>query len=183
MHRVISGLKWARGLEARPSVIPVGRPRGAKRHGVKYERDFAKALGPVAWHGKWFEFMDVNGHGWCQPDFVLRVGDSLIVLEAKYTWVPEGHSQIDQLYKPVLEGAFGLRVSGIVVCKNLTKEAPMATDSLADAVQQALLGRRVVLHWIAGPVSRETSGARIVPGQSPGAPSAKPPLAVPSFDL
>lgn len=151
MHRVISGLKWARALDTRPAGIPVGRPRGAKRHGVKYERDFAKAL-PEAVHGQWFEFWDANGYGVCQPDLMLRVGDSIVILECKYTWVPGAYWQVEKLYKPVVEAAGGLRAYGVTVCKNLTPEAPKSTPSLEEAIRRAMLGRgESVLHWLAGP--------------------------------
>ena len=153
MHRVISGLKWARPLAERPGSSPKSRPRGAKRQGVKYERDFAKAL-PEAEHGTWFEFYDANGHGHCQPDLFMRVGDNIVVFECKYTWTEVGHWQVMQLYKPVLEAAYGLKVVPVVVCKNLTPKAPKATASLEDAIRQAIVsGGRVatVLHWLAGP--------------------------------
>lgn len=151
MHRVVRGLKWAKALDTRPAGIPVGRPRGAKRMGVKYERELAAAI-PTAWHGKWFEFVDAGGVGVCQPDLLLRVGDVMVILEAKYTWVAEGHSQINWLYKPVVEAAFGMRAVGLVVCKNLTPNAPKAFDDLDSAIKAAIVNptKPIVLHWIAG---------------------------------
>lgn len=150
MHRVISGLKWARALDERPASIPVGRARGAKRHGVKYERDFAKAL-PAATHGQWFEFWDANGRGFCQADFLLRVGEIIVVLECKYTWVPGAKFQISQLYAPVVQAAFGAKTVGIVVCKHLVPEAPKSVPGLEEAIRLAVSGRESVLHWLAGP--------------------------------
>lgn len=161
-HRVVSGLKWAKALDGRPRGIPIGRARGAKRHGVKYERDFAKAVGPSAWHGKWFEFVDSNGHGHCQPDFLMRVGDSIVILECKYSYVAEARSQLTRLYKPVVEAAFGAKAVGITVCKNLTSQMPntKVTSDLGEAVRLALTrdSREIVLHWLAGPafVARST---------------------------
>ncbi len=155
MHRVISGLKWAKELPGRPQGMPIGRPRGAKRQGVKYERDFASSLGPAAWHGKWFEFVDANGHGHCQPDFLLRVGDSIVILEAKYTYVKEARTQVGQLYKPVVEAAYGMRAVGVTVCKNLVPGMVncRVTGDLAEAIRWALTGRggEVVFQWLAGP--------------------------------
>lgn len=160
MHRVISGLKWARALETRPSSIPVGRPRGAKRHGVKYERDFARALDHDAWHGKWFEFWDANGRGWCQPDVLLRVGEMIVILECKYTYVPEARGQIVQLYKPVVEAAYGLRAVGVTVCKNLLPQMPntRVVPGIEEAIRFALTrdSRESVLHWLAGPPYTES---------------------------
>lgn len=154
-HRQISGLKWAREHAGRPEGIPVGRPRGAKRQGVKYERDLAKAIGSAAWHGKWFEFVDANGHGWCQPDFLMRVGENIVILEAKYTWVPEARGQVLQLYKPVVEATYGLRAVGVTVCKNLVSGMAncRVTGDLAEAIRWALTARgpEVVWQWLAGP--------------------------------
>jgi hypothetical protein len=155
MKRKITGLKWARGLEAKPASIPVGRARGAKRHGVKYERDFAKTLGAGAWHGKWFEFCDQNGKGFCQPDFLMRVGDSIVVLETKYSYVVDARVHFIQLYKPVVEAAFGAKAVGITVVKNLVPGMVNCriTADLAEAIRWALTrdGREIVLHWLAGP--------------------------------
>lgn len=160
--RVISGLKWARRLDAKPDSIPTSRPRGAKRHGVKYERDFAKAL-PEAEHGVWFEFFDSNGHGHCQPDLFLRVGETIVVFECKYTWTEVGHWQVMRLYKPVLEATYGLTVVPVVVCKNLVPGAPKSTPSLESAIRAAILssGRQAtVLHWLAGPLWTGTKSTR-----------------------
>lgn len=137
-------------LDAKPASIPNSRPRGAKGQGLKYERDFAKAL-PSAMHGQWFEFWDANGRGWCQPDFLLRVGETIVVLECKYTWTPLGRGQIGQLYKPVVEAAFGARAVGVVVCKHLIPEAPKSVPGLEEAIRLAVAGKESVLHWLAGP--------------------------------
>lgn len=117
---------------------------------MKYERDLAKAL-PEAKHGTWFEYYDSNGHGFCQPDLFLRVGEELVILEVKYTWVPEAYAQIEKLYRPVLEAAFGLKTHGVVVCKNLTPLAPKSTPSLEEAIRLSLRDRGFpLLHWLAG---------------------------------
>lgn len=152
-HRCVSGLLWAQARERGP--WGPGRARGAKAHGLRYERALAKAL-PGALHGQWFEFADRNGRGWCQPDLIRNLGDALLVLEAKFTWVPDGQRQIDQLYRPVVERAWGLPVLGVVVCKVL---APGATDvavtgDLAVATALARQHRPVVLHWLgSGPLT------------------------------
>ena len=160
MHRRIEGLKWAKACE-RPLGMPVGRPRGAKRLGVKYEKDFAQAC-PQAKHGVWFEFLDANGPGHCQVDFLMRAGETLVVLETKYTWTQVGHSQILQLYKPVLEAAYGLRVAGVVVCKNLTPGAPLAEPTLPSAIRRAIVNPRsvTVFQWLAGPLWGDSGRSR-----------------------
>jgi hypothetical protein len=106
---------------------------------------------PGCQHGQWYEFRDANGIGHCQPDVVLHSQFAVAVFEAKYTWVPEGHSQISQLYRPVLEMVYGRPVIGVVVCKVLVPGMPRAvrvTATVADAISSAFGGAPCVLHWL-----------------------------------
>ncbi len=151
-HRVIRGLRWARACQ-RPAGLPVGRPRGAKALGVRYERSLAKRLTELN-HGQWFEFEDQNGPGVCQTDFILTSlnhPDCVFVLECKYSWVIQGHLQIEQLYRPVLEKALALPVHGIVVCKNLKPGIGDIRVASGIGEAQALAKHgRVVWHWLGG---------------------------------
>lgn len=149
-HRQISGLISAKTLDIRPKSIPLSRPRGIKAKGIGYERELEKAI-PVAKRGQWFEFKDSRGWGYCQPDFLLEGKNSIVVLEAKYTWTLDGHLQIEELYQPVVEKASGKNVLGIVVCKRLVTEMPRNLEifqNLLSAVESAKRGKRAVLHWI-----------------------------------
>lgn len=147
MHRVVKGLQWARVGGGDGPNHPIRRARGAKAMGLRYERGLAKAL-PEARHGVWFEFFDASGHGWCQPDFLLASEMGLVILESKYTWVAEGHTQIDWLYRPVVEMALGIPALGIVVCKNLTPSSPKTHSDLNSAIAAAVGPRQSVLHWL-----------------------------------
>src|SRR5882724_3735460 len=159
MHRVIRGLIWARACD-RPSSIPQGRPRGAKRRGISYESALAAHL-TFAKHGQWFEFQDLNGRGYCQVDLLCETPEQdwitthprnrlVDVLEVKYSWVPEAHSQIEQLYRPVVERALGATVLPIVVCKNIVglPGGIEIADSYWRAHQLAKVGKLVVWHWL-----------------------------------
>lgn len=182
--RTIRGLKWARALPARPSCIPQGRPRGAKAQGLRYERALAAML-PAARHGQWFEFEDLGGRGYCQVDLLLdRPEGGLLILEAKYTWTFEGHQQIEGLYVPVVERAWGMRAKGVVVAKRLVPGVvgvAKVVGTLEEA--SAWASGRVVLHWLGkgalthGP-KRPGMGAPYIRGEAgPGggiiAPSAR----------
>lgn len=145
-HRTIVGLKWAKALSARPSYIPKSRPRGAKALGLRYERRLAEASGGIA--GQWWEFEDANGPGCCQTDVIVDLGDAVLVLEAKLSWVSEGHTQINKLYRPVVDAALNRPVLGIVVVKNLTPGAPRAFGCYTDAIASAREGCCPVLHWL-----------------------------------
>lgn len=159
MVRRIRGLKWARELTRRPNCIPLGRPRGLKALGVRYEKALAKAL-PEADHGRWFEYEDEGGHGYGQADFILgcAVASSLtrqtILLEAKYTWTREGHDQMEWLYGPLVRATRRLeaRPGTILVCRALTAETRNLAFRVVDCLEEALAlarpDRRVVLQWL-----------------------------------
>lgn len=147
--RIISGLKFAVTCGT-PFHVGVSRPRGAKAHGVRYEKQIAKAL-PLARHGQWFQFIDANGHGTCQTDLLLEFPDLAVVLEAKYTWTLAGHLQVEKLYQPVVARALGKPCIGLVICKALRDEVEMGevmvTHRLMDAISWSQR-KRTVLHWL-----------------------------------
>lgn len=135
----------ARAVE-RPQSIPIGRPRGAKALGVRYERALARSL-PGATHGQWWEFWDANGRGFCQTDLFLPVGEAVVVLEVKYTWTPLGHSQLERLYLPVLRMALGRDVIGLVVCKKLIPEVLGQVTVCGTLVEAIEAARRTRAAW------------------------------------
>lgn len=149
--RSIKGLISAELLSERPKCIPHGRARGAKAAGLRYQRAFGKAIGRSALDGPWFAFRDLNGNGFCQPDFVINLPSIAVVLECKYTWTPEAFAQIELLYKPVLEMALEKPVFGFQVCKRLIPEAQKCckvTGMLGNGLVLANSGTRVALHWL-----------------------------------
>lgn len=122
-----------------------------KARGLAYERELAKAL-PQAHHGVWFEFEDTNGHGYCQPDFILELGPRptpVFIIETKLRWTLEGHLQVEGLYVPVVEATLGRKAIGGEVCKVLVPGAgAVLTRSLPELIRAAGLGHRAVLHWL-----------------------------------
>ena len=153
MKRQIRGLLWARTLRERPGCIPVGRLRGAKREGVKFEEVLASGPLSGASRGVWLEFADANGHGYAQCDFVGDSAAGPFVAEAKLTWTPAAYVQLRGLYLPLLRAIYHRSVGAVVVCANLTRETPRAevAASLAEALARAAKGEIPVLH--AGAVS------------------------------
>ena len=146
MTRCVKGLEWAQQLLERPRGIPIGRPRGRKAAGVRYERLVAAAVAG-AQASLWWEFRDRAGPGVCQTDLLLVGKRSALVLECKYTCTDAAWVQLEQLYGPVVGRALGLPVLLVQVCKVLTPEAGDVTSDLAEAVEFARRGRRPVLHW------------------------------------
>lgn len=150
-HQVISGLISAATC-TRPRNLPTSRLRGTKRLGMKYERDFAKAIQQkypsVTLIGQWFNFIDHNGHGYCQTDILVKLRDQVLVFECKLTDCEKGRSQLSRLYRPVVERCWGLPTRGIVVTRHLSGETKLelVTDQLALALA---FNREAIptLHW------------------------------------
>lgn len=153
MSRIIHGLLSA-GLCQRPKGIPIGRPRKAtKKLGIKYEDFLAKAL-PFGAHGQWFEFRDECGAGHCQTDLLIRMSGQLMILEAKLTDIEAARLQLQHLYAPVVEKAFGETPLAIVVVRHLSalravQQRYEIHEAMLGAFFQAIERPWVlpVLHW------------------------------------
>lgn len=169
MKRTINRLKWAKALSERPSCIPLGRPRGVKGLGLRYERSLARAL-PAALPGQWFEFEDSAGRGFCQTDLLLPYNGKIGVLEVKLSYTREAEDELRGLYVPVVRKALGREVFGLVVCKNLRPGAPGVRGELVQALEEAAGGLLVTWHWLGNhqPMSRALSLHELV-GASPTA--------------
>lgn len=149
-QRTAHGVYFAQRLDFRPPAIPIGRPRGAKAAGIRYEKALGKALGQMAQHGPWFQFKDKNGLGHCQPDYLIELQSLVVILECKYTWTIAAYVQIEALYAPVVSFALGKPVIGLQVCKRLIPEAQKyskITGMLGNGLILANSGSRVTLHW------------------------------------
>lgn len=129
-HRIIDGLQMAWLCEKPPS-IPTARPRGVKKTGVLYEKNFGKALEQAFKYdkvipGQWFHFCDANGFGYCQTDWLVICPLQILIFECKLTDTEKGRSQINRLYRPVVEQVFKLPARGMVVTRHLTRETEIA---------------------------------------------------------
>ena len=156
MKRAVVGLKWVREAGGRPKGIPVGRPRGVKAFGIRYEKAIEAEI-PTFARGRWFEFEDVNGRGWCQPDFVKVERNRVIVLELKHTWTEDGQIELEKLYLPVLRTLYGLPTFGIVVAKRLVPY--IVTGDLNEAIRLTEGHSPVVWHCL-GSTIRASRGKR-----------------------
>lgn len=132
--------------------MPISRLRGAKRYGLTFEKAFGKAL-TKRWpkqvlSGQWFQFGDVNGSGYCQPDLLLVFSNEVVIFECKLTDTEQGRSQLAKLYYPVVEKALGRAVKGVVVVRHLTQETQM--KNVVDDIGLAMLHPAEIiptLHW------------------------------------
>src|SRR5262252_10639159 len=151
---------WARPIN-RPSFIPVSRPRGAKATGLRYERRFAEYMRPLgAIHGQWFEFEDKSGVRYCQTDIIYPMSLRLFALmEVKYTLVDRAYDQLLDLYGPVVEAAYNVRVGLVAVFKNTRSEFDKAAkfSTIAEACQWSVdTGGVGLLRWVGQPVLPKT---------------------------
>ncbi len=138
MKRQIEGLRWAKELPTRPACVPIGRPRGQKAWGIRYERSVGAELPDGSRMGIWFEFQDSNGRGFCQVDGLVPMGLGCVgVLEIKYTWTQSAFDELRWLYLPVVAFALGVRVKGVQVCKVLTPQAQWVSGDLKGALAGA----------------------------------------------
>lgn len=147
--RWTSGLRWAT-VASRPQGLPAKqRARGAKAQGLRYERKLLKSLPTGTVHGQWFLFEDLYGRNFCQTDFLIDLGSEILLLEAKYTWVADGHVQVAQ-YLPVVRMALTKPIIAGIVCKILTPEMPRSVETvstLEGLIIRAQQRRVPVLHW------------------------------------
>lgn len=98
------------------------RPSAAQAIGRRFEAKVQRAL-LAAWPsyvvGPWFSFVDAFGKRWCQPDGLLHRGDHILVVEIKSTFSSDAWWQLERLYRPVLEEAFGLPVRLAAVARSI----------------------------------------------------------------
>lgn len=151
-HRVVVGLRRVQALASRPSYIPKSRRlRGSKAQGLTYEKKIGKRLAavwPGVHSGQWFEFEDANGHGCCQTDHFVVLEHHILLVECKLTETWVGFSQIDLLYRPVLEKFFGLPVIGVMACRHLvTRHNPRLITNVSEALPRP--GVNYVWHCLA----------------------------------
>jgi hypothetical protein len=155
-ERKVCGLRFATPCE-RPSCIPIGRPRGVKALGIRYERTVAEALQrtygtvPVK-YGQWFEFHDANGRGYAQVDLLLHIAnmDHYVVGECKLTDTEEAWRKLREFYLPIVKMATQRPCVGFVVCKNLTRASDPRSvcDSFRTTLLKCLNGGSPVWHFL-----------------------------------
>ena len=138
-------LHWARPC-SRPKFIPVPkRLRGARAAGKAYERKFAKRLVDAEYE-PWFEFEDDRGVGWCAPDFLITVDNTLVVVECKLTVTDKAVEKFEGLYKPVLQQALGFEnVVLVQVFKHFTKGFK---KPLLKGVEDLYNGHLSAVNWL-----------------------------------
>ena len=149
-HRAVVGLVYAARC-LRPAHIPKSRPKGSKAAGLRYEKALSAAI-PLAEHGQWFEFKDLNGPGHCQMDLIIEGQKRIVVIECKLTDVDQGMRQLHELYFPIVEKVWpDKKPLGIVAARHLSKcpDTKLVETSLKGAILRAETQKIIpVLHWM-----------------------------------
>lgn len=156
MSRIIVCLREAWRIP-RPSYLRDHKPTLLQKKGLLFEKRVGKSLasrfGKVE-SGPWFNFIDANGPGICQPDLVvwgkLQGQEVRLVVECKLTVTEEAFLQINHLYVPVVGLADGIPTFGIVIAQNLTRwlQPGLVVDSIPGALALAQKKETPVLHWL-----------------------------------
>lgn len=153
--RKIVDLYTAISLAEKPKSIPrVRRGAGAKGLGIAYERALAGALKPYGFeHGRWFEFVDANGHGFCSPDLVRVEHQRVVVVEAKLTDGIAARHQLERLYTPVLAHIYKKPVLCIVALRHMTNESQSTVPYTSIGAALAPGDGLRLFHWLGrGPI-------------------------------
>ena len=177
-HYIAGKISLARNCPTPPHAKNGGKYlRGRKRQGVVFEQKVSAHLAFSHFTNRWFEFWDGSGHHYCSPDVIFGWEGTLWVLECKYTLVEEGFSQVESLYRPVLEATYQRPVVGIQVCRAVApaggfRPVPWIAASLAEAMRIRLGGgARAAWHWptdtivgtqLPGPSSGHIDSARAI---------------------
>jgi hypothetical protein len=133
-------------LVAKRAAVPMFVNKGnslATKNGLRYENRVWKQLKyhvelkhvSKVEHNPWFIFSDVYGSSSCCPDFLIWLGDHVIITEVKLTWVETAAPKLTELYRPVIKEALQVDVSPLIIVKNLTPFSPPASMSLREALR------------------------------------------------
>lgn len=89
------------------------RLTGARAAGVRYEKkiheEFIRRFPKHYLPSPWFEFWDVHGRRWCQPDGLIidAVQGLIVIVEVKHHHTGEAWWKLHKLYLPVVRKFFG----------------------------------------------------------------------------
>lgn len=156
--REIQGLEWAQWAD--PPSWARERVRGytpQQKAGLAYERRFGQYLSQsrlpadaLLLGGPWIEFLDRNGTGFAQPDFLLISPRGAYIFECKLKENTKAWIQLFRLYSPLL--AFMLRrpLKRVQVCKNL-RQLPEGTAPLPTVHRAKDLTDECIWNWTGKP--------------------------------
>lgn len=125
--------------------------KGSRAKGKTYERkvikDFTRAkLAGRVLSSPWFTFADANGLGYCQPDILIFLQESIIIVEVKLTQTSSAWQQLELLYKPVVELVYKKPVYLLQVCKHLHWETSAQVSSIEEFVDSPRRGLWTLHH-------------------------------------
>jgi len=129
-RRSIRGLQQALLIEP-PSFLSNSYRSPAMLQGIRFEKKIKKYIDTCyqdaeILKGQWFQFEDIRGRGFAQPDIILLSPESLIIVEVKLTWRPEVERKLRRLYGPLCSEIWpDLPQKHAQVCKGLRDNCPV----------------------------------------------------------
>ena len=106
--RKIEDLLWAEESLDEPFPTRRGSTQ-AQKLGFAFEKKVEKALAKAKLNfsaNPWFHFEDLNGIGYCQPDFLIFDATEVIILEAKLRYTPAAEEELRYLYSPIIQEVY-----------------------------------------------------------------------------
>lgn len=111
---LVKGLREVRFIDTPNFAKTKSKSKGSKRRGLIYQDrvvDYLENKKPDTWEalpGPWFEFEDVNGHGYAQADWLgIDMENGVIcIVEIKLNRVADAWWQLNRKYKPLVEKIF-----------------------------------------------------------------------------
>jgi len=130
--RILKGLKWAAVADRNPYPGP-RRLKGSAAAGIAFQNKVSqflqgqidrKLLEGKLYSDLWLMFEDSKGNGFAQPDHFILQPEQIVLFECKLSQNSVAWTQMDLLYKPLLEHLFKRPVLGIQVFKRMRYEEP-----------------------------------------------------------
>lgn len=155
--------KIEHAVRVRPGAMPEPTSLAA-RQGLRFQhrveaalRGCASKIGAHFESEPWFRFQRLErfDSGHAVPDGLFTFADRQLVIEIKLTYVPSAIPKLLQLYVPVVEKAYRLRVTPLLICKNLNSAAAdhPRVETLSDALASPQADGVPILHYLgSGPI-------------------------------
>ena len=132
-RRSVRGLKKASLIEAPSFTNSFSYQNSAMLQGLRFEHKIKDFLSDrysdkaELLKGQWFQFEDIRGRGFAQPDIILFpqefvTNDPLIIVEVKLTWRPGVERKLRRFYGPLCQQIWpNLKQRHVQICRGLKK--------------------------------------------------------------
>ena len=134
-RRSVRGLKKASLIETPSFTNGYSYQTSAMLQGLRFEKNIKNFLSEAyderakVLPGQWFEFEDIRGRGFAQPDVILLPPQGhLLIVEVKLTWRPGVERKLRRFYGPLCEQIWpDLKQKHVQICRGLKKNCSVET--------------------------------------------------------